>query len=941
MLLFLSNLRKRSVKKEQWTEMRQVQAILIIMSLINMVWGELRYTISEEMEQGSFIGNIALDLRLDVKQLTARNARVVSEGKGQYCQLNVNTGIVFVNERIDREELCAQTTVCTLEFQIILDNPFMFHSIVLEIQDTNDNSPSFSENEITFEIPESTLPGARFPLESAHDPDVGSNSIQSYVLSKNDHFTLDVGTRDHGTSYGELVLEKALDREQKAGFSIILSAIDGGIPQRSGTININIIVMDANDNAPVFSKSVYKATLDENSPMNTLIIKINATDIDEGQFGDVTYSFRHLSDKARKLFNIDANTGEIRVAGIIDFETEKAFELDIQAKDSGNLASHCKVLVEILDVNDNAPLISLKSLYSSITEDSLPGTMVALIGVSDQDSGDNGQVQCSIQDNLPFKLVLSGKNYYRLITDSALDRENDSEYNITVTATDKGLPPLSATQIIHVKVSDVNDNPPTFHQTSYSVYVMENNSQGTSILSLQAKDLDTDQNAHITYSVYGDGIQAQPLLSYVSVNTDSGDIFALRSFDYEEFREFEIHVKAQDSGSPPLSSNVTVKVFIIDQNDNAPQILYPVQSDVSVVFEMLPRAAQAGYLVTKVVAVDADSGQNAWLSYELNKVTEQGLFSIGFHNGEIKTLRDVTDKDTVKQRLIVLIKDNGQPSYSSTVTLNVVISDSFPDLSEFKDFADDTTRKSNLTLYLVISLAAVSSLFLVSIIVLISFKYCTTRNSKFQFESSNGNYPALPTSYFPPHYADVGTGTLQQRYSYEVCLTSDSGKSEFKYVKPCTENNSGNDLINPQNFNTILYDGEGRNMKTENVYVQQKPANTDWRFSQGQRPGPSGSQRPEEAGPWPNPPTEAEQLQALMAAANEVSAATATLDAGTMGLSTRYSPQFTLQHVPDYRQNVYIPGSTSTLTGSNSQAEGKNPQPSSGNKKKSGKKEKK
>ncbi|XP_041078525.1 protocadherin gamma-A11-like isoform X14 [Polyodon spathula] len=911
------------------------------MSLINTIWGELRYSIAEEREQGSFIGNIALDLRLDVKQLTDRNARVVSEGKGQYCQLNVNTGILFVVERIDREELCGQISACTLEFQIILDNPIKFYSVALEVQDINDNPPSFQETEITFEIPESTLPGARFPLESAHDPDVGSNSIHSYKLSKNDHFLLDIGTRAHGTNYGDLVLKKALDREQQARFSLILTAIDGGTPQRSGTININIIAMDANDNAPVFSQTVYKAYLMENSPKGTLVIRVNATDIDEGSFGEITYSFRHVSDKARTLFFIESSTGEIRVAGEIDFESEKAFEMDIQAKDGGGLATHCKVLVEIVDLNDNAPLISFTSLSKSVPEDAILGTVVALISISDKDSAENGKVQCSIPAVLPFKLISSGKNYFNLITDNSLDRETDPEYNITITANDNGIPSLFSTKSILLMVLDVNDNAPMFEQASYTVYIKENNAGGTPIISLKAKDLDKYQNSRVTYSLFGETIMGQPLSSYVSINSDSGDVFPLRSLDYEELRDFQFNVKAQDGGSPPLSSNVTVKVFVVDQNDNAPRILFPVQSDVSVVFEMLPRAAQADYLVTKVVAVDADSGQNAWLSYELNKVTEPGLFSIGLHNGEIKTLRGVTDKDIVKQRLVVLVKDNGQPSYSSTVTLNVVISDSFPDMSELKDFTEDTTRNSNLTLYLVISLASVSSLFLVSIIVLIFYKFCKTRNSKFQFESSNGNYPALPSSYFPPNYAEVGTGTLQQRYSYEVCLTSDSGKSEFKYLKPCTENNSGNNLINPQNFDTILYDGEGSIMKTENVYVQQKPANTEWRFSQGQRPGPSGSQRPEEAGPWPNPPTEAEQLQALMAAANEVSAATATLDAGTMGLSTRYSPQFTLQHVPDYRQNVYIPGSTSTLTGTNSQPEGKNPQPSSGNKKKSGKKEKK
>ncbi|XP_058852777.1 protocadherin gamma-A4-like isoform X4 [Acipenser ruthenus] len=928
----------KAEERAQWTLKRQVQSFIFILSLIDTVCGMLRYSIPEEMKHGSFVGNVALDLRLNTQELATRNARVVSEGKVEYCELNINTGVLFVNERIDREELCGQISECTLDFQVVLDDPFMFYDVLVEIKDINDNTPSFRKHETELEIIESTMPGARFPLESAHDSDIGSNSLQTYELSQNEHFILDIQSRAHEISYCELVLQKPLDREQQNELVLILSAVDGGIPRRSGTINIHVIVIDANDNSPVFGQATYKTTLVENSPNGTLILTVNATDIDEGSFGKVTYSFNHISDEARRLFTIDPATAEITATGQIDFEKTKGYDIGIQAKDSGGQVSYCKLHIEILDVNDNPPVISLKSLSSSVPEDSLPGTVVALINVHDDDSADNGRVRCSVSENVPFKLITAGKNY-KLITNSALDREKHSEYNITITASDEGTPPLSSKKYINVIISDVNDCPPAFEKTLYTTYVMENNVQGKQIISVKATDFDNGQNAHVSYCLYVDNVQGKPLSSYVSINSENGAIFALRPFDYEEFREFEIHVKAQDGGSPPLTSNVTVKVFVVDQNDNFPRILYP-KSDGSVKFEMLPQSAKAGYLVTKVVAVDADSGQNAWLSYQLSKAMEPGLFSIGLHNGEIKTLRDVTDKEALKHKLVIFVKDNGQRSNTATVTLHVVISDSMPEISEFKDFSDEVDQNTNLTLYLVISLVAVSSLFLVSIIALVSLKFCKIKHSRFLLETTGVSYPALPISYLPPNYAEVGgTGTLQQRY--EVCLTTDSGKNEFKYIRPCTENASRNNVNDPHNFDTMLYDTDGDDLNKENDIIQQKPANTDWRFSQGQRPGPSGSQRPEEAGPWPNPPTEAEQLQALMAAANEVSAATATLDAGTMGLSTRYSPQFTLQHVPDYRQNVYIPGSTSTLTGSNSQAEGKNPQPSSGNKKKSGKKEKK
>ncbi|XP_033908542.2 protocadherin gamma-A11-like isoform X3 [Acipenser ruthenus] len=923
-----------------WTLKWQVQIFIICVYATEVVCGQARYSIPEEMTEGSFVGNIAQDLGLDIKRLTSGKARIVTKGSSQYVELDTDKGILVVKERIDREQLCGQDSPCSFSFEIILENPMQLYRVIVEIRDINDNAPTFPRNEIKLEISESSVPGANFLLESAVDPDVGVNALQSYTLKPSDHFNVNLHTQTDGSKYVEMTLQTPLDREKQDELSLILTAVDGGDPRRSGTVKIHIIVLDANDNVPVFSQAVYKAKVFENALKGTLVTTVSAADADKGSYGFVTYSFAHVTRSINDLFELDPNNGEIRVTGNIDFEKAKHYQMNIQAKDYDGLTDSCKVIIEIIDVNDNIPAITLMSFSSPVSEDSLPGTTIAILSVQDLDSGKNGQVYCSINQDIPFKIQSSLTDYYTLITESILDRETTSEYNITITVTDEGSPSLSSTETVVLKISDVNDNAPVFDQVVYNAFVMENNSPGLSIFSVKADDADWGQNARISYYLEETSINGTPVSSYISINSDSGILYAVRSFNYEQIREFQIHVKAQDGGSPPLSSNVTVNIFVQDQNDNAPQILYPVQTEGSLVAEMVPRSADVGYLVTKVVAVDADSGQNAWLSYKLHKATDRTLFEVGLQNGEIRTLRQVVDKDAVKQRLVVLVEDSGQPSRSATVNVNVAVADSFPEvLSEFSDFSQDKDYNENLTFYLVVSLATVSFLFIVSIIILLSVKFCKWRQSRLFYKSS-GNLPVIPSSYYPPQYADVGgTGTLRHVYNYEVCLTTDSGKSEFKYIRPCSQSLV---CVDPSATETMLHVQKENNLIDDtDPSMQQKPANTDWRFSQGQRPGPSGSQRPEEAGPWPNPPTEAEQLQALMAAANEVSAATATLDAGTMGLSTRYSPQFTLQHVPDYRQNVYIPGSTSTLTGSNSQAEGKNPQPSSGNKKKSGKKEKK
>ncbi|XP_049330736.1 protocadherin gamma-A11-like isoform X42 [Astyanax mexicanus] len=894
------------------TSLKKINRLVLFSFVLAVAHGQVRYSIPEEMNKGSVVGNIVQDLGLDVKRLKSGRARIFTEDSREYIGLNVDKGTLVVRDRIDREELCAQVTPCSLHFQIILESPMELHRIDVEILDVNDHSPVFTRNEINFQISESAMPGAKFSLDNAHDPDVGMNALQRYTLNPTEYFSLKEIIGNDGLKYVEMVLQASLDREDREEHTLSLMAFDGGSPQKSGTVKITITVLDANDNAPVFSLPVYRVTMQENSPRGTYVATVAATDKDKGTNAQVTYSFSQSTGKNLDLFNIDSKTGDITVTSELDFEKSKHFQINVEATDKGGLTDSCKVVIEITDVNDNAPVISLISFSNSVPENSPPETVIAMINVKDLDFGKNGQVKCSIDPNLPFKIQSSSSNFYSVVTDQVLDRETKPEYNITIRATDDGSPSFSTNKTLNLKISDVNDNAPLFQHQSYTAYVLENNTPGVSIFAVTAADKDSGNNARISYfleDVLVNGVSAS---THISVNAESGEILAVRSFDYEQTKEFHIRVKAQDGGNPPLSSNVSVKIVIQDQNDNAPQVLYPVQTGGSVVAEIVPRSAEVGYLVTKVVAVDVDSGQNAWLSYKLQKATDRALFEVGLQNGEIRTVRQVTDKDAVKQKLTVVVEDNGQPSRSATVNINVAVADSFPEvLSEFTDFTHDKDYNDNMTFYLVLALAVVSFLFIVSIIAILLVKCYRWRRER-MFYKSGANLPVIP--YYPPLYADVGsTGTLQHVYNYEVCRTTDSRKSDLKYVRPSSESimsldTSGTHTLRHAQRDNLINDCED----------QQKPPNTDWRFTQNQRPGPSGAAAtPEVAvgtGPWPNPPTEAEQLQALMAAANEVSEATNTLGPGTMGLSTRYSPQFTLQHVPDYRQNVYIPGSTATLT---------------------------
>ncbi|XP_073505825.1 protocadherin gamma-B2-like isoform X49 [Phyllobates terribilis] len=912
----------------------QVAFFLLLLILAHTA-AQLHYSIPEELKQGSTIGNIANDLGLKTKELQLRNFHIFSRGNTQYFNINIDNGELYVAEKIDREVLCGTKQNCLISFEAVIENPLHLYTIKVEIEDVNDNPPSFSENIFDTAISESALPGVRLALGLAQDPDIGINSVQDYRINENEYFSLGMKSTKDGMKHPELILEKALDREKQSTYDLILTAFDGGAPPKTGTALIKIVIQDVNDNFPKFSKDIYETSINENVPMGFEALQLNAVDEDEGSNAQITYVFRDISESISSTFRIDPVNGSITVISDIDYEVADRYELTVEAKDGGNLAAHCKVYIDVIDINDNAPEITVTSLLTTIPEDSPPGTIITLINVHDIDSEENGEITCELSENLPFQLISTSGNYYKLVTTALVDRENISHYNITITAMDNGSPQLSANKTIQLNISDVNDHPPAFEMKNYIVYIQENNLQGTSIHRIHASDDDVNDNARITYSVINNNIDNIPVSSYISINSISGVLYAQRSFDYEQLWEFQFQVMAKDSGSPPLSSNVTVRICIIDKNDNAPKILYPSpDTEGSALFEFIPHSAEKGYLVTKVIAVDADSGHNAWLSYHLLQVPDPSLFGIGQYTGEVKIVRDLQDADNLRQKLVVLVKDNGAPSLSSTATLNLVVAENFQQVvPEIRRQLTKSDTKSPVTFYLVISITLISCLFIITVIITVIYK-CRKDDTPTTYGAYSRNvYPQF-TLGCPSEISDT---SLPFPFSYDVCVTLDSKQNEIAYLKPA-QNVPTDNLIDTGDLGAV--NGSANTGLPSNNTDQQAQPNAEWRFSQAQRPGPSGAQPTEEAGVWPNNQFETERLQAMiLASANEAAEGTSGLGGGTgtMGLSARYGPQFTLQHVPDYRQNVYIPGSTLTPTNAGGKRDGKG----GGNKKKSGKKDKK
>ncbi|XP_042793451.1 protocadherin gamma-A8 isoform X17 [Panthera leo] len=761
--------------------------LVLLYTLLGTLWeigrGQIHYSVPEESDKGSFVGNISKDLNLESQELVKHGVRIVSRGRTQLFALDWRTGSLITAGRIDREEICTQSTQCLVNINILVEGRGKLFGIEIEITDINDNNPKFQVENLEVKVNEIAAPGTHYPLPEAVDPDVGMNSLQSYQLSPNHYFSLEVQTGDDGTLHPELVLEQALDREEEAAHHLLLIASDGGDPRRSSTVHIHVTVLDTNDNAPVFTQPIYRVKVPENVAPGTLLLTVSASDPDEGANGEVAYRFWKISEKQSPLFHLNENTGEISTAGSLDYEECAFYEMEIQAEDVGALLGRTKVLISVEDVNDNRPEVIITSLFSPVLENTLPGTVIAFLNVHDRDSGKNGQVVCYAPHNLPFQLEKSIDNYYRLVTCNYLDREKIPMYNITVTASDLGTPSLSTEIHITLYVADTNDNPPTFPHASYSAYIPENNPRGASIFTVMAHDPDSGNNAQVTYSVTEDIIMGSPVSSYVSINSDTGILYALCSFDYEHLRDLQLLVTARDSGDPPLSSNVSVSIFVLDQNDNVPEILYPtLPMDGSTGVELAPRSAEPGYLVTKVVAVDRDSGQNAWLSYRLLKASEPGLFTVGLHTGEVRTARALQDRDALKQSLVVAVQDHGQPPLSATVTLTVVVADSIPavlaDLGSIRTSAN--SDDSDLTLYLVVAVAAVSCVFLAFVIVMLALRL-RRWHSKRLLQASGGGLVGVPASHF------VGVDRVQaflEKYSHEVSLTADSQANHEIFPHP-------------------------------------------------------------------------------------------------------------------------------------------------------------
>ncbi|XP_075623000.1 protocadherin alpha-6-like [Balearica regulorum gibbericeps] len=794
-----------------------VLRVLVLQAAWALGGGQVRYSVPEEAKAGTVVGRLAQDLGLEAGEAEARRLRLVAQGRRASVEVSGASGALVVSSRLDREELCGKSAPCALRLEVLVERPLRVFHVELEVTDINDNAPLFPAARKNLSIAEfTTLPGSRFPLESASDADVGANAQLSYTLSPSEHFRIEEENSDSRSKSLFLVLSKALDRETMPVHRLVVTASDGGRPPLTGTVELVISVLDVNDNAPQFNQSVYKVQLPESAAEGTLVARVNATDPDEGIYGEVVYEIdTFVPASAVDVFSIDASSGEIRLRGPLDFETVTFYDVHVKAKDKGTppLSGHCKVVVEVLDVNDNAPEVWVTSLSVPVPEDAAAGTVVALLSVSDRDSGANGRVRCAVWPASPFGLVATFAGSYSLVLREALDRERVSEYEVEVRAEDGGSPPLRASRGVRVPVSDVNDNAPSFAQAVYTVLARENNAAGAELARLWARDPDEAGNGRVSYSVAegvvggaSSGVARRPASSYVSVDAESGRLWALQPLDYEELQVLQFEVRAVDAGEPPLCGNATVQLFVVDENDNAPALLPLAGGGAGVgaageaasgpvsgaLWAWAAWGAPAGQVVAKIRAVDADSGYNAWLRYELWEPRGKGPFRVGLYSGEVSTARALEEADGPRQRLVIVVRDHGEPARSATATLSVsLVEGAEAALAAAGSSAAAAAAAgagaglrpaeggaaaaaaAATNVWLVVAICAVSSLFLLAVVL-----YGASRWAPRAAVLSGPGPATLVCA------SEVGSWSYSQRQSRSLCVADGAGKSDLMVFSP-------------------------------------------------------------------------------------------------------------------------------------------------------------
>lgn len=642
---------------------------------------QITFRINEELEAGTFIGNIAAESNLGTN--SGYSFQIFRDDLA-ILTLNNTTGELRTAKVIDREVICKNQKNCDIDYKVYTNKESVVFEITvtLRIMDINDNTPTFDPPKLTLNLSESLPVDKLFPLKAAVDLDKGDgNGVTTYEFSpftsNNINFAINTTRNSDNSLSLNLKLVKTLDRETLDKVELLILAKDNGVPIRTGTLTVSVNVVDENDNKPVFDDEVLNITVTEDIAIGKEIIKLQAVDKDAGKNGEVTYMLAEQQENyILDHFAVDRNSGSLTVAQKLEYEPGNSQKtIVVVATDNGLTpqSSQATVYVTIKDVGNTAPQINLiffatkiASNVVEVSEGEEKNKAIVSVNVEDTDSGDNGVVSCHLYNTyFGLETVPNSKNSYKVFIQHILDRETASEHNVTVLCEDGG--GLRSEVSFLVKVKDENDNNPVFSTYVYKKLFKENNTYGAEVITVTATDADTGENGRISYYVHPDNANE------FEAEENTGVIRAKVSVDREKDTEKVFQVLAVDHGNTQRTSTATVQLDLIDIND-----MKPVFNKQIYEFKVLEGQPSNTY-VDQVTATDEDQGDNGKVEYYLLPEHKFGAnLAVPFdvvNNGEIKTNMELDRESKAEYQFQVGVRDLGFPSLNNSVTVKVRVED--------------------------------------------------------------------------------------------------------------------------------------------------------------------------------------------------------------------------------------------------------------------------
>ena len=683
---------------------QSIAAVLLLVAIlcapaIQAVDKPVIYIIEEELEADSLIGNIVEKSGLSTKYDPSilRNLRysyLTQSDNRDLFNLDERTGDLTAAATLDRDVICPKQTVCKISLDVAVQPVQYFEAIkiFITVLDLNDNAPAFPQEAMASSLSESTVPGILFPIPTATDNDSPEFGVKRYeFVSDTNKFELQMRNTTDGTVDLHLALKGQLDHEEDNAYEMKVIAWDGGNPPRSGTITIDIQVVDINDNSPQFLNVSYEARVPEDTRPNTTIIKVTARDPDTGTNGEVEYRFTARTLRAfGNIFGINHRSGEIYIKRALDYEETVSYNLGVTAQDRGtdSLPTPTKVVVNVIDINDHAPQITINSLTGSenaeVPENEPAPYFVAHISVYDPDGGKNGQFNCSLDNNY-FQLVQLYDTEFKVMAIAVLDREAHALHDIRIKCADMGNPPQRKTAHLMVEVMDANDNTPIFRQETYFATLTENNERGAQVTVVSATDQDTGANGQIRYELHPDGRK------YFQIDPKNGVIRANVEFDREKTANLEFRVLASDLGEDSHTATTTVLLTILDENDEEPR--FTLQRFVFNVEENVPINTEVG----QVTAADGDLPPYNQFFFGIVSADKNNVFALDPKNGVITTLRplDREEKDVYSMTAMVYSKNPQQRNHTARIVIYVDDENDNPPVIDFPKDDNNTVYLSN------------------------------------------------------------------------------------------------------------------------------------------------------------------------------------------------------------------------------------------------------